>query len=763
MKKRRSTSMVRLAILALVALAGSTLALAGPAAGADTRSPEVLPRTSACVGSALDSFGFGDITDLSDERQDAINCIAYYGVTTGKTPTTYDPDANVTRSQMALFLYRAGQAAGVDFSLSADDPVTMFSDIGDLGDTRVEAIKGLYGKGIMSGRNADERSAVGSPSTETFVPSAPINRAEMAIYLRNLVMVASPSMFDEDGDLEGVESLNHFDDARTTTPAATSDAISAAYELGITVGQTPTTYNPAGLVRRSNMALFLSRMLDHTSARPAGLSVQQDGSTLVVTLRDRHFQPAETSHNEYVDVFAADIADADDAFDSDDACDTDVVREAPRWFHEPCVIDVGDARFEDGDTEIDLGDDLTSDGFTVWIWFGSLGDEVDEDDTISVTFAPGELPPPTPSQLTVMFSGLRVQPDGSTVMTARKGTAVRANLQLQGNYADEATLTNAVTPSGGAMYELVLITTVPDGSDEGDARDVYERSRIQEISLSANGSASFDLPSHRLDDYVVEYELTPLADAVSANPAAGMVNFVNTDPAPRRVMVDPLEDWLPAGGSDDTVRNNVRVTVLDQYGRPMSGQTVLLRSQIDGDATEEFEVTTRGRGYVTSRSGVVIGYSRKGGPAVETLIAGIDGDADGADGHGEFPGDCAAVLDDGLANASDVCATAEVYWADDADTSSGGDTYVIIHADVAGRKIVVQQQNQQVLVVVDYKDTRSGDVFDVDGEPGGRTYAEDRAAFESALADVNDSEDEYQLEWDQTVSRRWEFNLVTPS
>ena len=215
----RSATMVRLAMLAALAIVGSMLATAGVAGAQEGRSAEVLPRTSACVDAALDSFGFEDVADLSDERQDAINCIAYYGVTVGRTATTFAPDSNVTRSQMALFLHRAARAAGVDFTLTADDPVAMFSDTGDMGDDRLEAIRALYGKGIMAGRNINSQSAVGSPSSETFVPHEPINRAEMATYLRNLVRAASPDLFD-DGELEGVESLDQFDDARMTTTAA---------------------------------------------------------------------------------------------------------------------------------------------------------------------------------------------------------------------------------------------------------------------------------------------------------------------------------------------------------------------------------------------------------------------------------------------------------------------------------------------------------------------------------------------------------------
>lgn len=274
--------------------------------------------------------------------------------------------------------------------------------------------------------------------------------------------------------------------------------------------------------------------------------------------------------------------------------------------------------------------------------------------------------------------------------------------------------------------------------------------------MAADGSASFTLPSYRFDDYAVEYSLTSVGDAPFADPASGVVHFTNTDPAAASVVVDPLRDWLPAGiRVDDEVRNSVRVTVFDQYGRPMSGQTVLLTSDSSG-----FSAVARGRGYITSRNGAVIGYERSGVSEVETLTAGIDRDDDGEAGHGELPEDCDDVPISG-ANSNDVCGDAEVYWTDEADLSSGNDPYIVVHADVRNQKIVVREQDGTSVVVVDYEDTASGDVFDVDHEPGGRTYAEDLAAFESALADVNDSDDEYQLVWDQSVSRRWTFNLIT--
>ena len=63
--------------------------------------------TSAGVtlGSGADQ-GFTDISGQSAEIQTAINQIKQLGVTTGTTATTYSPDSNVTREQMAMFVER---------------------------------------------------------------------------------------------------------------------------------------------------------------------------------------------------------------------------------------------------------------------------------------------------------------------------------------------------------------------------------------------------------------------------------------------------------------------------------------------------------------------------------------------------------------------------------------------------------------------------------------------------------------------------------
>ena len=57
------------------------------------------------LGSGVDQ-GFTDILSKSSEIQTAINQIKQLGITVGKTATTYAPDDNVTREEMALFISR---------------------------------------------------------------------------------------------------------------------------------------------------------------------------------------------------------------------------------------------------------------------------------------------------------------------------------------------------------------------------------------------------------------------------------------------------------------------------------------------------------------------------------------------------------------------------------------------------------------------------------------------------------------------------------
>ena len=62
------------------------------------------------LGTGADQ-GFTDIAGKSSEIQTGINQIRQLGVSVGKTATTFAPDDNVTREEMALFVSRLFQKA----------------------------------------------------------------------------------------------------------------------------------------------------------------------------------------------------------------------------------------------------------------------------------------------------------------------------------------------------------------------------------------------------------------------------------------------------------------------------------------------------------------------------------------------------------------------------------------------------------------------------------------------------------------------------
>ena len=179
---------------------------------------------------------FVDVLESSPEAQ-AIACIYALGITTGTTPTSYSPAANVNRAQMASFLARLYKAlTGTDAPI-ADTPFTdvvttspAYDDIGR-----------IYGLGITTGT-----------TPTTYSPANNVNRAQMASFLARLYKALTGT--------DAPIADTPFTDVVTTSPAY--DDIGRIYGLGITTGTTPTTYSPANNVNRSQMASFLARLYD---------------------------------------------------------------------------------------------------------------------------------------------------------------------------------------------------------------------------------------------------------------------------------------------------------------------------------------------------------------------------------------------------------------------------------------------------------------------------------------------------------------------
>ena len=269
MRRRRSGWVV----LAVCALTASLLAVGVTPATAVEEKADRLASTSACEGEAETDRMFTDVAEGHIFR-DAINCLAYHGITVGTGDgTTFSPSRDVTRWHMALFIARAMKAAGVDLGAVVD---AGFTDIGDAPAVSRDAINQLATNGVI-------------PEAGTYRPNDPMTRADTAIFLVGFLNKAAPNVtITEDGVIvlgtgsAAAEADDHFADVRALSSPSVDRAAAALWELGVTTGTAqaaavvdPTrapldvNYDPQRTVTRGEMAAFITRALAHTSLAPA--------------------------------------------------------------------------------------------------------------------------------------------------------------------------------------------------------------------------------------------------------------------------------------------------------------------------------------------------------------------------------------------------------------------------------------------------------------------------------------------------------------
>ena len=575
-------------MLAAGALVASLLAVSSAPAGAaeikagdaNEATPEVGADYSACVKPADASAGFTDTVGLGAEG--AIDCLAYYGITTGKTADTFAPGENVKRSQMALFLSRAAKAAGVD--LSGGKMAADFGDIADQGDDRQAAIQALARNGILMGRD------------DGFEPDEDITRAEMAVALIALLRKASGSLFNADGSLKNVTTLDHFADARAAVPRAVDTAISQAYELGITTGYPDATFRPNSPVPRKNMASFITRTLAHTNLRPAGVSMQRDvgadgnpTSSVRVSVRDADFKPVA---NARLDVFWATTANAGRAFNDNGTCGR-LIRSNGGT---KCAIDTTDKRTDGYGNRTTASIDFTK-GATVWAWTGDVGDKVTADTDLyelAVEAAPASVAATSAKVTDSLPRGIAKAPFGSTVTVT---------IQLQGTSSGKTV--DAGPAKGGASYSVLI--TLPDKS-----------ATRQTVAVDSSGKGTFDVtmndPNAKVDNTdaegTVKYAIERLTNARgSAAPApasderAGEVVFSDDARSAASMTADLGKGYAVA--SSKGVEVMVTVKVVDQYGGGVANTEVVLQdaSVIDSDSAAEGTATFDSETTSTSSAG----------------------------------------------------------------------------------------------------------------------------------------------------------------
>lgn len=698
-KKRRSGW----AILAVGALIASFLAVgAAPAAAIDEDSKQDHTATAtACLGAALVDAGFTDLGSLEAAVGD-INCLAYYGITTGRTADTFDPDSNVTRSQMALFLSRA--AGVMDIDLSEGDMGADFGDIAELGQDRQDAIAALARNGIMDGRG-----------DMAFDPGSDITRAEMAVALVNLIDKVSDNVSRNKAGLvvfgaaPGTPPNDIFDDAYASVSQPLNNAISAAYELGITTGYDDGTFRASASVPRRNMATFITRALGHSNVRPAGLTAQVDGGTITVSIRDAAFEPVV---NEAVDAFRTAAAFESKAFKADGTCSS---RTASVDAGTKCALDGADQVTDTyGNAELaQLGAEIIGKGLTVWVWTGAVGDKFGTTtDAFELSVSPTEASAPTASSATMAH-------DAATD-TVHYGSTVTVTIQLQGD-PDLDDDTNDLVDVGPGADQEISYSVVVEVFAGGDIDGTVNSRSTRTLEIGDGGSASFDFKVEDPDTTVgsaanmnaVRYtvaQATPAGEATFVpDPATKTVVYSDETPSVAAVTVK-VPAFQTAPGANERTGAAADVTTVDQFGNPINKAGIVLTSDDTASMTLSQPRTTRGAGSVR------IGYTYIGGSSDEVITATYVG-ADGMVGGGD-----------------DKTGTTTAYWVTAWETTTTGDspnngnqeTAIVLSADLDTNQVVVTESGVVEPMSVNYD---GNDFFTVDSVPSSME------SFEEALGE----------------------------
>lgn len=198
-----------------------------------------------CEG--VPSAAFVDVPD-SSQFKPFIDCLVFFGVTTGTGPGTFGPAASVERWQMALFLQRVWTLALGWAPLSG--ALQGYTDIGSLTNEAQVAINQTAQMVVTTGVGAG-----------LYGPFDPVPRWQMAIFLARFATAAGTSL--------PAPTPTGFTDIASLSVEA-QDAIATVKSLGITTGTSATTFSPDDIVTREQMSAFLIRTVQATWFIAAG-------------------------------------------------------------------------------------------------------------------------------------------------------------------------------------------------------------------------------------------------------------------------------------------------------------------------------------------------------------------------------------------------------------------------------------------------------------------------------------------------------------
>ena len=686
-------------MLAAGALVASLFAVgAAPAAAIDADSEQDhTTKKTACLGAATADAGFTDIAGLGAEA--AINCLAYYKITTGKTADTFDPNSDVTRSQMALFLSRAAKIMGVD--LMGGDMSADFGDIADQSEDRQAAITSLARNGILAGRG-----------DMAFHPDAAITRAEMAVALVALLdktpgVGLSRATSGANQGLyvfgmtpgTGTPPNDSFSDAYAAVSQPVNNAISAAYELGVTTGKSLDVFDPHGTVPRKNMASFITRALNHSNVRPAGLSAQLVEGEIIVSVRDSNFAPVL---NAPVDAFYADAANESRAFKADGTCSS---RTTAVEGNSKCVIGGSDPITQSGGN-VTLASVDPGEGKTVWIWTGAAGDKVGTGTDLFELSVPKGAAQAVTAVRAAVSNDLPKDPNipANDVDRARFGRTVTVTIQLKGANADVDKDAKPAATDDDIKYTVVTSTRTATVGDDGTATvgDAISQN-TQTVTVDGDGKATFTVtvpdpdPRPGMSNTLAGRYVISIAPGADGTPShnygfgtdgtvatsTGDIIFRDAAPVVSYVSIENPGPQVAPGPNAPAAGTAVTITVRDQYGDPFRGAPVYLHTSNanTGQGDTDGGSAIASRVFTTGSAGTVrITYTYTGGAYSETLRATWD----------NTPADDDDVVTDSLTPAATghVVGETTVLWV--LASTLGSQTAIdVLSLDAANGQIVV--------------------------------------------------------------------------
>ncbi|WP_052664358.1 S-layer homology domain-containing protein [Nitriliruptor alkaliphilus] len=238
----------------------------GPSARTSSNHPIVVRDLSdACPPGRVPPAGFTDVTS-GYAFAGAIDCLVWYGITQGKTATTYAPGESVTRRQMAVFIHRMLD----DLIVLPDPPArSRFNDVPATGEV------GIAVNTLASDELAEMLGVriVGGKTATTYAPNDRVTRAQMGSFIARTmegVFHATGVEIIDRGRCDNVFS----DEARI--PQAHLANVKLLCAAGVVTGRTDGTYGPAADVNRGQMSAFLMRLMDIFVDDRVGITVPPD-------------------------------------------------------------------------------------------------------------------------------------------------------------------------------------------------------------------------------------------------------------------------------------------------------------------------------------------------------------------------------------------------------------------------------------------------------------------------------------------------------